>query len=288
MTSPVRCVSREPAESSLTNRLSISLAQTAKSREAPLACLGSRPGLRWRGPMARSARDLMTALRVLGGAVEYKRKAWSWTLPPPRKRALKEFRVGYVLDSPMASPTSEVRPLLDRTLSALERAGVQLRPGWPPGYDLREAYNNYMFLLSAFTFSTEGKQAEEIDREKYQQNPQNPFAAGSLSSYADWQQQRFRQLSFRAMWQEYFQQVDVFLMPTCFTVAFQHDHKGDFLTRTLHTPDGIRPYMQLMPWVVTATLTRLPGDGRPDRPKFVRPAGWNPDHGAILGRCNVY
>jgi amidase len=213
--------------------------------------------------MARSARDLMTALRVLGGPVGYERKAWSWTLPPPRKRALKEFRVGYVLDSPMASPTSEVRPLLDRTLSALERAGVQLRPGWPPGYDLREAYNNYIFLLSAFDFSTEGKQAEEMDRERYQQNPQNPFAAGSLSSYADWQQQRFRQLSFRAMWQEYFEQVDVFLMPTCFTVAFQHDHEGDLFTRTIHTPDGIRPYMQLMPWVVTATLTGCPATAAP-------------------------
>ena len=142
---------------------------------------GFSTGLAVAGPMARSARDLMTALRVLGGPVGYKRKAWSWTLPPPRKRALKEFRVGYVLDSPMASPTSEVRPLLDRTLSALERAGVQLRPGWPPGYDLREAYNNYIFLLSAFTFSTEGKQAEEMDRKRYQQNPQNPVSYTHLS-----------------------------------------------------------------------------------------------------------
>ena len=224
---------------------------------------GFSTGLAVAGPMARSARDLMTALRVLGGPVGYERKAWSWTLPPPRKRALKEFRVGYVLDSPMASPTSEVRPLMDKTLSTLERAGVQLRPGWPPEYDLREAYNNYMFLLSAFTFSTEGKQAEEIDRKRYQQNPQNPSAAGSLSSYADWQQQRFRQLSFRATWQEYFQQVDVFLMPICFTVAFQHDHTADPSTRTIHTPDGISPYMQLMPWVVTATLTGCPATAAP-------------------------
>jgi amidase len=47
-------------------------------------------------------------------------------------------------------------------------------------------------------------------------------------------------------------------MPACFTVAFQHDHKGDLLMRTIQTPDGIRPYMQLMPWVVTATLTGCP------------------------------
>jgi amidase len=74
--------------------------------------------------MARSAPDLMAALKVLGGPEGYQRKAWSWSLPPPRKRALKEFRVGYVLDSALASPTSEVRPLLERTISVLERTGT--------------------------------------------------------------------------------------------------------------------------------------------------------------------
>jgi amidase len=138
---------------------------------------GFSTGLAVAGPMARSARDLVAALKVLGGAEGYERKAWSWTLPPPRKRALKEFRVGYVLDSPMASPTSEVRPLLDRAVSALERAGAHLRPGWPPGYDLGEAYRNYMFLLSAFTFSTESTDAKETDRKRYQHDPQNAFAA---------------------------------------------------------------------------------------------------------------
>jgi amidase len=224
---------------------------------------GFSTGLAVAGPMARSARDLTAALRVLGGPEGYKRKAWSWKLPPPRKRALKQFRVGYVLDSPIASPTSDVRPLLDRTLKALERAGVQLRPGWPPGYDLRAAYNNYLFLLSAFNFSTEGKQAQAADRKTYLQNPKNPFAAGSLSSYADWQQQHFEQLSIRAIWQKYFEQVDVFLMPAGFTVAFHHDHKGDILSRVIHTPDGDRPYIQVMPWMVTATLTGCPATAAP-------------------------
>jgi amidase len=210
------------------------------------------------GPMARTARDLMTALKVLGGPNSYKRKAWSWTLPPPRKQALKDFRVGYVLDSPLASPTSEVRPLLDRTMTVLERTGVQLRPGWPPKYDLGQALNGYLFLLSAFLFSTEGKEAQENERKTYLRNPKHPFAPGALSSFADWQQQRFRQLYFRALWQEYFSHVDVFLMPCTFTVAFKHDHSGDIFSRMLDTPAGKRPYMQLLPWMVTATLTGCP------------------------------
>jgi amidase len=223
---------------------------------------GFSTGLAVAGPMARSASDLLTGLKVLGGPEGYERRAWSWNLPVPRKRVLKDFRIGYVLDSPMASPTSEVRTSLERTISALERVGAQLRPGWPAGYDLSEAFNNYMFLLSAFTFSTEGKEDQERDRERYQEDPTNLFAAGALASYADWQKQHLRQLAFRAMWQDYFEQIDVFLMPCSFTVAFHHNH-ADFNSRMLDTPDGKRPYMQLMPWMVTATLTGCPATVAP-------------------------
>jgi amidase len=120
-----------------------------------------------------------------------------------------------------------------------------------------------MFLLAAFTFSTEGKEAQASDRKRFEQMPGDPFAAGALSSYADWQQHHFRQLSFRALWQEYFKETDVFLMPCSFTVAFHHDHKGDLNSRILDTPDGKRPYMQLMPWMVTATLTGCPATVAP-------------------------
>jgi Asp-tRNA(Asn)/Glu-tRNA(Gln) amidotransferase A subunit family amidase len=99
----------------------------------------------------------MAALKVLGGPEGYERKAWRWALPQPRKRALKDFCIGYLLDTPMASPTSEVRPLLERTISVLERAGAQLRSGWPRKYRLDDAFKAYMFLLGAFTFSVEGK-----------------------------------------------------------------------------------------------------------------------------------
>ncbi len=167
---------------------------------------GFSTGLAVAGPMARSAPDLLAALKVLGGPEGYERKAWSWNLPPPRKRALKEFRIGYVLDSPMASPTSEVRSSLERAISMLERKGARLEAGWPPGYELSEAFNNYLFLLAAFTFSTEDRQAQESDRERYQQNLSNSFAAGALTSYAEWQKRHLRQLSFRAMWQQYFEQ----------------------------------------------------------------------------------
>ncbi len=223
---------------------------------------GFSTGLAVGGPMARSARDLMVALGILGGPDGYDRKAWSWTLPPPRRRVLKEFRIGYVLDSPLAAPTSEVRTVLERVITALERAGAHPQPGWPAWYDLNAALENYMFLLGAFSFSQEGKQQQEAERKVYEQNP-SPYGAGALSSYTQWQQRRFSQLASRALWQRAFEQIDVFLMPTAFTTAIHHDHKGDITTRSIDTAEGKRPYMQLMPWMATATLTGCPATVAP-------------------------
>jgi amidase len=223
---------------------------------------GFSTGLAVAGPMARTAADLGAALNILAGPDGYDRKAWSWTLPPPRARALKQFRVGYMLDSPLAQPTSEVRPVLERAIAALGRAGAQLRPGWPTGFNLSAAFEDYMFLLGAFSFASEPKPQQDAERKGYEHNP-SPYAAGALGSYAEWQRRHFSQLAFRAMWQRYFEQVDVFLTPAGFTPAIRHDHQGDLTTRFIDTPDGRRPYLQLIPWMVTASLTGCPATTAP-------------------------
>ena len=65
------------------------------------------------GPLARSAADLLAALKVIGGPTAWDAKAWKWTMPEPRGRSLKDFRVGYVIDDPIAPPTAEVKALLE-------------------------------------------------------------------------------------------------------------------------------------------------------------------------------
>jgi len=227
-----------------------------------VSAAGFSTGLAVAGPMARSAADLRAALEVLGGPDGYDRKAWSWRLLPPRRNALKEFRIGYMFDSPLAAPTSEVAPVLERALAAMRGAGAQPRSGWPAGYRLDAAFENYMFLLGAFSFASEGSQQREAERKQYEQDP-SPYGRGALSTYEQWQQRHFAQLAARAMWQKYFEEIDVFLMPAEFTPAIRHDHQGNMMTRTIDTPDGKRPYGQLMPWMVTATFTGCPATVAP-------------------------
>src|SRR5580658_6475155 len=56
------------------------------------------------GPMARSAGDLLAAMKVLGGPDGWDAKALKWEMPAARAASLKEFRVGYVIDDPIAPP----------------------------------------------------------------------------------------------------------------------------------------------------------------------------------------
>jgi len=213
------------------------------------------------GPLARSAGDLLAALKVIGGPAGWDAKAWKWTMPEPRGRSLKDFRVGYVIDDPLAPPTAEMKTLLEKTIERLERAGAKLKPGWPQDYKPADLMANYRFHLDAFMFST----APPTEQERMVKTAEAATSknSGALSSFADWQQQNFRRLGFRAQWQRYFDQVDVFLSPVAFAPAFPHDHSEPLGKRSIATSSGPRKYTEMFNWIGAATLTGCPATAAP-------------------------
>src|SRR5579859_2144122 len=214
------------------------------------------------GPMARSAADLLAALKVLGGPAGWDAKAWTWQMPEPRARSLKDFRVGYVIDDPIAPTTPEVKAVLENTIEHLRRAGATLKPGWPQGVELAELLANYKFMLEAFFYSTAPPEEQERERKAFPELMAGKNS-GALSSFADWQQQNFRRLAYRAQWQAYFNQVDVFLSPVAFTAAFAHDHSEPQDQRVVATSAGPRRYMEMLNWIAPATLTGCPATVAP-------------------------
>ncbi len=209
------------------------------------------------GPIARSAGDLLSALSVLGGPVGWDAKAWTWNLPPSRKSRLNEFRVGYLIDDPSAPPVPEVKSLLEQAITALEREGATLKPGWPSGYRHEELLETYEFHLFAFLYSVTPPEARKQFLEGSAPKPPG------LAPFATWQTQNFRRLAFRAHWQRYFDEVDVFLSPAAFSEAFPHDHSEPAMRRMLMTSTGPRPYMDLIKWIAPATLTGCPATVAP-------------------------
>lgn len=226
------------------------------------APLGFSSLLEAAGPLARSAADLLAALKVLGGPVGWDAKAWKWELPPPRGQSLKDFRVGYVLDDPIAPPTLEVKAVLEKAIRSLDRAGTKLKPGWPPGVSVPDLLKDYLFLLQAFIFSVASPDEQEAQRKELAKS-RSPEALAALSPFADWQKQNLRRLQFRAQWQAYLDQVDVFLSPVAFTAAFPHDHSEPKDQRSIPTSSGARRYLDVLNWIAPATLTGCPATVAP-------------------------
>jgi hypothetical protein len=102
------------------------------------------------GPLARSARDLRTALRATGGPEGQAAKAYAWTLPPPRHTRLENFRVGVVLDHESAPVSAEVGTVLSDAVDALARAGATVVEGWPDGVDPVRQAESFGFHVGLF------------------------------------------------------------------------------------------------------------------------------------------
>jgi amidase len=195
------------------------------------------------GPLARAAGDLRVALEATAGPEDPAFKAFSWALAPPRHQRLGDFRVGVVLDDPHAPVTAEVGAVLSEAVDALARAGVAVVEGWPEGVDPGQSAESFGFHVEQF-FAFNQPGAEEF---------------APLSAVVE--QERRRQAA-RAAWSRYFAEVDVFVCPTNFTAAFQHDPRP-FDERTIATPDGERLYDEQPFWIAHASLAGLPAISAP-------------------------
>jgi amidase len=214
------------------------------------------------GPLARDADDLIAALEILAGPNGADAKAWTWRLPPPRQRALKDFRVGYVLDDSWVPVSSEIKPALANAIHVLEHAGAKLTPGWPKGFDVVDLDETYRFMIRAFDFSMVPEKDKAAERARLMASP-DPRAKAAFTSFADWQRRNLERLDFRALWQKYFEEVDVFLSPVVFTPAFPHDHREPKADRRITTPEGPRNYWDILRWIEPATLTGCPATSAP-------------------------
>jgi len=209
------------------------------------------------GPLARSADDLALALEVLGGPEPPDSKAFRWSLPPARHRALRDFRIGYVLEDPAVRVSAETLAVLEAAIRACERAGAAVRPGWPEGFRLNELIEVYFFLLGAFDFSMTPPAEQEHARRGLRTKPE-ALARGVRSGFAEWQQKNLARLVYREMWEDLFKSVDVFLSPTTFTTAFPHDPTPPDQRMIAMPEGGSQSFWNLLAYIAPATLTGCP------------------------------
>jgi amidase len=218
------------------------------------------------GPMARSAKDLRLEMEIIGGPSLPESVAYEWNLPPARRKSLKEYNVGYVLDDPFSALIPEVGKVHQEAIEALRKAGVRLTEGWPEGFSFEAAFENYLFLLySHRAVSTTEQEIQELEQgvdgiSGYW--PRKRLEA-TRSSYKDWSLRTAASLRARFLWQQYFKTHDAFIMPANFTTAFPHDHQLPIYARMIKTPSGPRQYHNMLKWISVSTFTGCPTTAAP-------------------------
>ncbi|MCX6649000.1 MAG: amidase family protein [Candidatus Bathyarchaeota archaeon] len=218
------------------------------------------------GPMARSADDLRLAMDILGGSDGEAAKAFTWSLPPPRKAKLSDYRIGYVIDDQTCRVSSEVKAPLAKMVVALKEEGLEVVEGWPGGVDPKRLFEDYRYIRYASgAGSLSGAQIYELLKEQIVNDGSDEYAAAHAyaSSVKEFQDTLWRRAQAQEAWREYFQHIDAFLIPPAFVPAFPHDHRTPLKSRVLHTPEGARRYQELRFWISFATLCGLPATVAP-------------------------
>jgi amidase len=208
------------------------------------------------GPMGRAADDLVLGLDVLAGPDADRAVAWRLSLPPPRRLALRDFRVAAWLDDPAIPVEGEVRERLEAAVAALRAAGVAVDERARPALSLADALRDYLRLLSPLMMADlppeqwQGlvSHAEQLDPAA--RTHDDEFARFATARHRDWLHANEARARYRARWAEFFGDHDVLLCPVDPVVAFAHDDSQPIARRAIVSPDGApRPYLDVLGWV---------------------------------------
>jgi amidase len=160
------------------------------------------------GPMARSARDLDLAMRVLTRML----------LPEERRTELRDFTVGVMLEHPLGGEQDdEMTAVLQAGLDQLVDAGLNVRPV-ATGIDHARAQRNYLLLNHAATSA--------VDQSWHGQNR-------LAITHRQWIALNNERQGIRNQWADYFESVDLLLCPVAASAAPPHQTDVAFMDQTV-------------------------------------------------------
>jgi amidase len=230
----------------------------------PLPGVISAPDLNVCGPIARSAEDLSLALEVLAGPGELDAAGWRLELPPARRTRLADYRVATCFHDDAYPVDASVRARLEGAVEELRRAGVkvQVLPRLP--FDLRSArraYETLLFPLMGMSFPPAALEALRELAAKAPAEDSSPMvlnARDMTASHGDWLRANEQREQLRALMHAQFREYDVLLLPVNQLPAIPHMHEPPMPLRTLQVNGKTIPYTDLLSWICTATMCKLP------------------------------
>lgn len=221
------------------------------------------------GPLGRSADDLALALGVMGGPDPADGIGWKLSLPPARKKALREFNVGLMLSDPVGPVDQEVAAQLERLGQFLRKRRVRVDERARPDIDSVESHRMFLPLLNAAL--SVGIPAEEFERMKEVARSAAPgdtsskvrLARGATLPHRDWLFLDDARNKLRGKWAAFFEKYDLLLCPAMSTAAFPHDHEGQIFDRFVSVDGRKVPMTAQLFWAGYSGVVFLPSTVAP-------------------------
>ncbi len=220
------------------------------------------------GPLARSVEDIELLMDLIVSPDKPRQRAIRIKLPKPRKKNLKNYRIGLWIDDPAFPVDTNVIDRIQSVADELAKAGARVKDK-RPDIDFTRSHEVYSNLLHSVTSGglpqeifeqaiTESQSLPENDK-----SPRSMWFRGTTILHRRWIQMDYQRLIMRQKWADFFEDFDVLLCPVVSVTAFPHDH-SEMFDRTLKVNNKEQPYLDaLLPWAGLTCVAYLPATVAP-------------------------
>jgi amidase len=205
------------------------------------------------GPLARSARDLRTALTAIAGPDPAEGPA-DIVLSASRVTSPRGLRVAVWAEQPGQATDSETIAAVHAAAEKLAAAGAIIDTTARPAFDPTEAYHLYLRLLDAALSGRMPEAALEKRRAAKAALPEDLMTADAIMfrcvdmRHREWLALHDRRHHLRRAWGAFFQDYDVLLCPAFGTPALPHRQDGDTWERRIMVEGTEIAYNDLLFW----------------------------------------
>jgi amidase len=237
------------------------------------------------GPLARSAHDLETVLRLLSPPDVIEARGLKVDLPPLAEPT-SALRVAVWKNDPLCPVSAAVQGRIDAVAQALAAQGAAIDATARPDFDPAHSHGVFQGLLhaamSARIPDAEFAQlvAQVAALPDADQSPAAMLLRAQTMRARDWQRLNEARTKIRWAWHRFFERFDVVLAPVMSTTAFPQD-EGPFGARSIDVDGAKLPYFSQIFWAGLAGVAQLPAavipggaaaDGLPVGVQLIGPA----------------
>lgn len=237
------------------------------------------------GPLARSAHDLETVLRLLSVPDVIEARGLKVDLPPLAEPT-SALRVAVWKSDALCPVSAAVQGRIDAVAQALAGQGATIDHTARPDFDPAHSHGVFQGLLhaamSARIPDAEFAQlvAQAAALPDADQSPAAMLLRAQTMRARDWQRLNEARTKIRWAWHRFFERFDVLVTPMMSTTAFPQD-EGPFGQRSIDVDGQKLPYFSQIFWAGLAGVAQLPAavipgglaaDGLPVGVQLIGPA----------------